>query len=58
MENQLKPTKVMNDQQEMIRQLQQELRTIRAEAAGDQKKTDELRRMHEQTADKLRVMRE
>ncbi|KAH6982420.1 hypothetical protein EDB80DRAFT_882731 [Ilyonectria destructans] len=35
-----------------------EIRTIRAEAAKDRKRTEELRRMHEQTADQLRAMRE
>ncbi|KAH8656279.1 hypothetical protein BGZ61DRAFT_466945 [Ilyonectria robusta] len=58
MENHRKATKVMSDQVEMIRQLQKEIRTTRAEAAEERKKTEELRRMHEQTADQLRAMRE
>ncbi|KAH6971945.1 hypothetical protein EDB80DRAFT_550978, partial [Ilyonectria destructans] len=55
MENHQKATKVMSDQVEMIRQLQKEIRTTRAE---ERKRTEELRRMHEQTADQLRAMRE
>ncbi|KAH6974719.1 hypothetical protein EDB80DRAFT_546893, partial [Ilyonectria destructans] len=58
MENHQKATKVMSDQVEMIRQLQTEIRTTRAEAAEERKRTEELRRMHEQTADQLRAMRE
>ncbi|KAH6973221.1 hypothetical protein EDB80DRAFT_537375, partial [Ilyonectria destructans] len=61
MENHQKATKVMSDQVEMIRQLQKEIRTTRAEAAEaaeERKRTEELRRMHEQTADQLRAMRE
>ncbi|KAM6513763.1 hypothetical protein FALCPG4_014979 [Fusarium falciforme] len=43
LENQKKATKVMSDQLEMIRQLQQEIRTISAEAAEDRKKAEETR---------------
>ncbi|KAH8656298.1 hypothetical protein BGZ61DRAFT_308015, partial [Ilyonectria robusta] len=58
LENQRSATKMASTQLDMIRQLQQEIRTIRAEAAEDRRKTEELRRMHEQTADQLRAMRE
>ncbi|KAM5352996.1 hypothetical protein ACJ41O_005718 [Fusarium nematophilum] len=58
MENQNKATKVMSNQLETFGRLEQEIRSIRAEAAEDRKKTEELRRMHEQTADELRAVRE
>ncbi|RKK66118.1 hypothetical protein BFJ69_g15682 [Fusarium oxysporum] len=58
MENQNKATKVMRDQLETFGRLEQEIRSIRAEAAEDRKKTEQLRRMHEQTADELRAVRE
>ncbi|KAH8656269.1 hypothetical protein BGZ61DRAFT_570766, partial [Ilyonectria robusta] len=57
-ENQQKATKVISDQLEMIRQLQQEIRTVRAEAADDRKKAEETRSMQEQTAREMKQMRE
>ena len=58
LENQQNATKVMSEQLEMIRHPQQEIHTVRAEAAKDRKKIEEFRRMHEQMADQLRAMRE
>ncbi|KAH8650466.1 hypothetical protein BGZ61DRAFT_469307 [Ilyonectria robusta] len=58
MENQNKATKVMSDQLETFGRLEQEIRSIRTEAAEDRKKTQELRRMHEQTAHQLKAVRE
>ncbi|KAJ4227856.1 hypothetical protein NW757_014179 [Fusarium falciforme] len=58
LENQQKTTNVMTEQLEMIRHPQQEIHTVRAEAAKDRKKIEEFRRMHEQMADQLRAMRE
>ncbi|RKK56331.1 hypothetical protein BFJ69_g17659 [Fusarium oxysporum] len=58
MENQNKATKVMRDQLETFGRLEQEILSIRTEAAEDRKKTEQLRRMHEQTADELRAVRE
>ncbi|KAH6988676.1 hypothetical protein EDB80DRAFT_730631, partial [Ilyonectria destructans] len=58
LENQQKATKVISEQLEMIRQLQQETRTVRAEAADDRKKADETRSMQEQTAREMKQMRE
>lgn len=58
MENQNKATKVMRDQLETFGRLEQEIRSIRTEAAEDRKKTEQLRRMHEQAADELRAVRE
>ncbi|KAH6985344.1 hypothetical protein EDB80DRAFT_223978 [Ilyonectria destructans] len=57
MENQNKATKVMRDQLEKFGRLEQEIRSIRTEAAEDRKKTEQLRGMHEQTADELRAVR-
>ncbi|KAH8654709.1 hypothetical protein BGZ61DRAFT_467480 [Ilyonectria robusta] len=45
MENQRKAAKGTSDQLEIIRQLQQEIRTVRAEAADDRKKAEETRSM-------------
>ncbi|KAJ4177541.1 hypothetical protein NW755_013784 [Fusarium falciforme] len=58
LENQQKTTKVMSEQLEMIRHLQQEVRTVRTKAAEDRKRTEEFRRMHEQTADEFKAVGE
>ena len=58
MENQRTATRMMSEQLEMIRQLQQEIQTIKAQAAEELKKADELRRSHEQATRQLKAMRE
>ncbi|KAH6988713.1 hypothetical protein EDB80DRAFT_730804, partial [Ilyonectria destructans] len=59
MENQRKAAKGTSDQLEIIRQLQQEIRTVRAEAADDRKKAEETRSMQEQIlSEQLRQVRE
>ncbi|KAH6984026.1 hypothetical protein EDB80DRAFT_734272 [Ilyonectria destructans] len=58
MENQRKAAKGTSDQLEIIRQLQQEIRTVRAAAADDRKMAEETRSMQEQTAREMKQMRE
>lgn len=48
----------MSDQLETFGRLEQEIHSIRTEATEGRKKIEELRRMHEQTADELRAVRE
>ena len=58
LENQGSATKMVSDQLEMTQRLQQEIQTVRAEAAEDRKKAEETRRMHERTAEELKAMQE
>ena len=58
MGNQRTATQMMGEQLEMIRQLQQEIQAVKMQAAEELKKSDELRRLHEQSTRQLRVMRE
>ena len=58
MGNQRMATQMMGEQLEMIRQLQQEIQAVKMQAAEELKKSDELRRLHEQSTRQLRVMQE
>ncbi|KAM6513360.1 hypothetical protein FALCPG4_015789 [Fusarium falciforme] len=54
LENQQKAAKVMSEQLEMIRHPQQEIHTVRAEAAKDRKKIEEFRHRCENRKRKIR----
>ncbi|KAH7231821.1 uncharacterized protein BKA55DRAFT_598497 [Fusarium redolens] len=58
LENQGSATKMVSDQLEITQRLQQEIQTVRAEAAEERKKAAETRRMHEQTAEELKAIQE
>lgn len=58
MGNQRTATQMMGEQLEMVRQLQQEIQAVKTQAAEELKKSNELRRLHEQSTRQLRVMRE